>query len=63
MAAQSRPESSGTELAPQPVMRHGFADAYSSEEYLNMLEQVPFSHLLLLNLSWLISGVLHVLYV
>jgi hypothetical protein len=36
----SRPESSGTELAPQPVMRHGFADAYSSEEYLNMLEQV-----------------------
>ena len=38
--AQARPESSGTELAPQPQMRHGFADAYSSEEYLNMLEQV-----------------------
>jgi hypothetical protein len=40
VTARSRPESSGTELAPQPVMRHGFADAYSSEEYLNMLEQV-----------------------
>jgi hypothetical protein len=36
----SRPESSGTDLAPQPHMRHGFAEAYSSEEYLNMLEQV-----------------------
>jgi len=39
-AIQSRPESSGTELAPQPQMRHGFDIAYSSEEYLNMLEQV-----------------------
>jgi len=62
MAAQSRPESSGTELAPQPVMRHGFADAYSSEEYLNMLEQVHSPPPPSQSIS-LISGVLHVLYV
>ena len=39
-AVHGRPESSGTDGAPQPVMRHGFAEAYSSEEYLTMLEQV-----------------------
>lgn len=58
-AMQSRPESSGTEAAPQPQMRHGFDVAYSSEEYLNMLEQVHFFPRSML----LISGVLHVLYV
>ena len=43
-AVQGRPESSGTDVAPHPAMRHGFAEAYSSEEYLTMLEQVvPYS--------------------
>lgn len=36
----ARPESSGTDGAAHPAMRHGFAEAYSSEEYLTMLEQV-----------------------
>jgi hypothetical protein len=41
---QGRPGSSGTDSAPHPAMRHGFAEAYSSEEYLTMLEQVvPYS--------------------
>lgn len=39
-AVQGRPESSGTDGLPHPAMRHGFAEAYSSEEYLTMLEQV-----------------------
>ena len=39
-AIQGRPESSGTDVAPNPAMRHGFAETYSSEEYLTMLEQV-----------------------
>ena len=38
--SQARPGSSGTDVAPPPAMRHGFAEAYSSEEYLTMLEQV-----------------------
>lgn len=38
--AQQRPGSNGTDIAPPPAMRHGFAEAYSSEEYLTMLEQV-----------------------
>ena len=43
-AVQGRPDSSGTDGAPHPAMRHGFAEAYSSEEYLTMLEQVvPYS--------------------
>ena len=37
---QQRPGSNGTELNATPAMRHGFAEAYSSEEYLTMLEQV-----------------------
>ena len=37
---QPRPGSTGTDVVPQPAMRHGFAEAYSSEEYLTMLEQV-----------------------
>ena len=37
---QGRPGSNGTDVAPPPAMRHGFAEAYSSEEYLTMLEQV-----------------------
>jgi hypothetical protein len=36
----ARPESSGNDGPVQPAMRHGFAEAYSSEEYLTMLEQV-----------------------
>lgn len=36
----ARPGSTGTDVVPQPAMRHGFAEAYSSEEYLTMLEQV-----------------------
>ena len=35
-----RPGSTGTDVASPPAMRHGFAEAYSSEEYLTMLEQV-----------------------
>jgi len=56
-ATPTRPNSNGTDLAQPPAMRHGFADAYSSEEYLHMLEQVHFS-----NRDILISGVLHVLH-
>jgi hypothetical protein len=37
---QARPGSNGTDVAQPPAMRHGFAEAYSSEEYLTMLEQV-----------------------
>jgi len=37
---QQRPGSAGTDIGGQPAMRHGFAEAYSSEEYLTMLEQV-----------------------
>jgi hypothetical protein len=37
---QPRPGSSGVDIAPPPAMRHRFAEAYSSEEYLTMLEQV-----------------------
>lgn len=54
---QQRPGSNGTDVVPPPAMRHGFAEAYSSEEYLTMLEQVcP---------DWSLSdiGILHVLYV
>jgi hypothetical protein len=36
----SRPASSGTDGIALPTMRHGFGEAYSSEEYLTMLEQV-----------------------
>jgi hypothetical protein len=36
----TRPESSGIDGSVHPAMRHGFAEAYSSEEYLTMLEQV-----------------------
>jgi len=36
----SRPESSGNDGIALPAMRHGFGEAYSSEEYLAMLEQV-----------------------
>lgn len=43
-AAHGRPESSGTDIATPPAMRHGFAEAYSSEEYLTMLEQVCAVH-------------------
>jgi hypothetical protein len=39
----TRPESSGIDASVHPAMRHGFAEAYSSEEYLTMLEQVVFS--------------------
>jgi hypothetical protein len=39
-AVQPRPGSSGVDMAPPPAMRHRFAEAYSSEEYLTMLEQV-----------------------
>jgi hypothetical protein len=42
-SAITRPESSGTDAPPPPAMRHGFAEAYSSEEYLTMLEQVSVS--------------------
>jgi hypothetical protein len=56
-AAQGGPESSWTDVAPPPTMRHGFAEAYSSEEYLTMLEQVCAVHRF-----FLISGILHVLY-
>jgi hypothetical protein len=38
----TRPESSGLDASVHPAMRHGFAEAYSSEEYLTMLEQVSF---------------------
>lgn len=38
----SRPASSGTDGIALPTMRHGFGEAYSSEEYLTMLEQVQF---------------------
>jgi hypothetical protein len=38
---QQRPGSAGTDIGAPPAMRHGFAEAYSSEEYLTMLEQVP----------------------
>ena len=54
---QQRPGSNGTDVAPPPAMRHGFAEAYSSEEYLTMLEQVY------RNVFRLIVGVLHVLYI
>ena len=37
---QMRPGSTGTDVGGAPTMRHGFAEAYSSEEYLTMLEQV-----------------------
>ena len=37
-----RPGSTETDVASSPTMRHGFAEAYSSEEYLTMLEQVSF---------------------
>jgi hypothetical protein len=43
-ALPGRPESSGTDVGPHPAMRHGFAEAYSSEEYLTMLEQVTCTH-------------------
>jgi len=36
----SRPESSGIDGIDHHTMRHGFGEAYSSEEYLTMLEQV-----------------------
>jgi hypothetical protein len=39
-ATNARPASTGTDMAPTPAMRHGFAEEYSSEEYLRMLEQV-----------------------
>ena len=39
-AVQGKPESNATDGTPHPAMRHGFAEAYSSEEYLTMLEQV-----------------------
>jgi hypothetical protein len=54
---QQRPGSNGTDIAPPPAMRHGFAEAYSSEEYLTMLEQVYH------NDFRLIAGVLHVFYI
>lgn len=56
-AVQPRPGSSGVDIAPPPAMRHRFAEAYSSEEYLTMLEQVFASPTILT------TGVLHVLYV
>jgi hypothetical protein len=43
-SSQGRPGSTGTDVAPTPAMRHGFAEAYSSEEYLTMLEQVSFHY-------------------
>ena len=36
----SRPESRGNDGSDHHTMRHGFGEAYSSEEYLTMLEQV-----------------------
>jgi hypothetical protein len=54
---QARPSSNGVDVAPPPAMRHRFAEAYSSEEYLTMLEQVFTSFV-----SLLTTGVLHVLY-
>jgi hypothetical protein len=54
---QQRPGSNGTDVASPPTMRHGFAEAYSSEEYLTMLEQVYCTGVRL------IVGVLHVLYI
>ena len=53
----ARPESSGTDGAVHPAMRHGFAEAYSSEEYLTMLEQVASPFTRSDNLS---QGILHV---
>jgi hypothetical protein len=45
----SRPESRGNDGIGHPVMRHGFGEAYNSEEYLTMLEQVrPVSELILI---------------
>jgi hypothetical protein len=56
VVAQGRPGSNGIDILPSPAMRHGFAEAYSSEEYLTMLEQVsPYK-------KSLTPGVLHVFY-
>lgn len=54
---QGRPGSNGTDVAQPPAMRHGFAEAYSSEEYLTMLEQV-FRHAVISD-----AGVLHVFHI